>query len=937
MTAETRNSKLETGSSAVVEEQSSIDNRQSKIAVPLLLEVGCEEIPARFLHDAEKGLGERVQAALRKARLLPEAAVGTVGGPRLRTYSTPRRLVVHVLALAGRQPDKVEEILGPPVKVAVDAEGKYTRAAESFAQKNSAGLQDLTRTATPKGEYLALRKITQGRSAQDILSEILPETILGLSFPKSVYWMEKSGPRFVRPIRWVLAILGEGKRAAPIEFEILGVKPCSVSVSEADSVSDVERMRQSFRPRRISTLFVGESPPEGGTFFYKGNGLLHDNMKEAFGEGANFLSEFKAKGFFLDDVVLYPINRMGDAERNMHRRKGVPLLARRMADYRPAAVVVLMCAIKPMVEDAIREAGLSLVPYVAPFPNHWHKKSFKEKMDEIIPKLPVAEQPGSESAPAAASLGLNHPLSFGGFTFGHRTKGHEPLLVSSFKDYAKKLEKANVEIDYTRRHQRVVHEGKAVLGETSGKIVEDEQLVDWIANSTEWPRPILGSFDSRFLHLPREILIAVMRNHQKYFAVEDGRGNLRPHFVAVLNMDSDEKGLIREGHERVLRARLTDAEFFWNADQRIPLRDRLPLLEKVTYQAKLGSYADKVKRMRKVGESLRSVLETNDRSLARYTVAIQDAISLCKCDLTTEMVQEFPELQGVVGGLYAAAQGEPPEIAKAIYDHYLPQGADDRCPATLVGAIVSLADKLDSVVGALAVDLEPTGSSDPFALRRQGNGIIKVVLEFKLPISLPLIVGRALETLDITWRRPSEEVSGQVLEFLADRLRYYLEAACSFRYDTVRAVLASGSDVPYEAFLRAQALHNLRGSENLEALCVAAKRIKNILEKSASLSDWSPGEVDESLLTEDAERELYRAYLALDRDTQALARVGDYQLALEAISTLRPSVDTFFDKVLVMAENPAVRENRLRLLGKLDRMFSGIARFAEIAAEAETE
>jgi len=720
------------------------------LSFAFLLEVGCEEIPARFLHDAEKGLGERVQAALREARLLPDASVGALREPHLRTYSTPRRLVVHVPALLARQPDKVEEILGPPVKVAVDAEGKYTRAAESFAQKNSARMEDLTRATTPKGEYLALRKTTQGRSAQEILPEILPATILGLSFPKSMYWMEKSDPHFVRPIRWVLAILGEGKEAKTVDFEILGVKS-------------------------------------------------------------------------------------------------------------------------------------------------------------------------------------------GDFTFGHRAKSRKPQRVADFKDYTKKLERQYVEIVPAHRQGRVIQEAQALVENASLKLVEDEWLVDWIVNSTEWPRPMLGSFDERFLHLPREILITVMRDHQKYLAVEDQQGNLRPHFVAVLNMDSDEKGLIRQGHERVLRARLTDAEFFWNADQRVRLRERESILERVTYQVRLGSYGDKVKRMRRVGESLRSVLETKDPKLARYTVAIQDAISLCKCDLTTEMVQEFPELQGIVGGLYATAQGEPKEIAEAIYDHYLPQGAEDRCPATPLGALVSLADKLDSVVGGLAVNLEPTGSSDPFALRRQGNGIIKVILEFRFPISLSLIVGQALETLDITWRGPSEEVSRQALEFLADRLRYYLEAVCSFRYDTVRAVLASGSDVPYEAFLRAQALHNLRGSENLEALCVAAKRIKNILEKSASLSDWSPSEVDESLLAEDAERELYRAYLALDRDTQTLARAGDYQRALEAISKLRPFVDTFFDKVLVMAKDKAVRENRLRLLRKLDRMFSGIARFSEIASEAETK
>jgi glycyl-tRNA synthetase beta chain len=521
----------------------------------------------------------------------------------------------------------------------------------------------------------------------------------------------------------------------------------------------------------------------------------------------------------------------------------------------------------------------------------------------------------------------------GDCTFGHRVKGRKPLRVTGFKYYTRKLERQHVEIEPALRLERVHEEAQALVEKASLKLVRDEWLVDWVVDSTEWPRPMLGSFDERFLHLPREILITVMRDHQKYFAVEDQQGNQRPHFVAVLNMDSDALGLIRQGHERVLRARFSDAEFFWKTDQRVRLRDRESILERVTYQVRLGSYADKVKRMRSVGESLRSVLERNDPNLARYTVGIQDAISLCKCDLTTQMVQEFPELQGIVGGLYAAAQGEPQEIAEAIYDHYLPQGPEDRCPATPLGAFVSLADKLDSVVGGFSVGLEPTGSSDPFALRRQGNGIIKVILEFKFPISLSLIVGQALESLDITWRRPSEEVSRQVLEFLADRLRYYLEAVCSFRYDTVRAALASGSDAPYDAFLRAQALHNLRGSGNLEALCVAAKRIKNILEKSASQSDWAPGEVDESLLREDAERELYRAYLALDRDTQALARVGDYQLALDAISTLRPSVDTFFDKVLVMAEDRAVRRNRLRLLGKLDQMFSGIARFAEIAQE----
>lgn len=762
---ETRNPKLETRRTVLVEEQSTIDNRQSPITLPLLIEVGCEEIPARFLRDAEKGLGERVRAALREARLLPEAEAGEVhdpspegfgpqGEPPLQTFSTPRRLVIHVPALLGRQPDKVEEILGPPVKVAIDVEGNYTRAAESFARKHSAQLADLTCTITPRGEYLSVRKTTQGRPAREILPEILPGAILGLAFPKSMYWTEKLAPRFVRPIRWIVAILGEGKNATTVDFQILGV-------------------------------------------------------------------------------------RAGD------------------------------------------------------------------------------------------------------FTFGHRAKSRQALRVNGFKDYKRKLDQHHVEIDYNQRCERIMQQVQVVEGEAAGKIVEDEWLVDWIANSTEWPRPMLGSFEERFLHLPREILITVMRGHQKYFALEVGPSSARPHdqpelaphFVAVLNMDSDEKGLIRQGHERVLRARFTDAEFFWNADQRIPLRDRQSILERVTYQVRLGSYADKVKRMLKIAEKICSLLEAQNPHLAAYTVAVQDAIRLCKCDLTTQMVQEFPELQGIVGGLYAAAQGERKEISDAIYDHYLPQGAEDRCPGTTVGAVVSLADKLDSVVGGLAVGLEPTGSSDPFALRRQGNGIIKVILEFKFAISLSLIVRQALENLDITWRKTPGEVSRQVLEFLADRLRYYLETVCSFRYDTVRAALVSGSDVPYEAFLRAQALHNLRGSENLEALCVAAKRIRNILAKSATAEDWQRGEVVPELLREPQERELYEAYGKVAREAELRSAAREYQRALEEISTLRPVVDLFFDKVLVMAEDRSIRQNRLRLLKKLDELFSGIAHFAEIEGQ----
>ena len=768
-----RNSKLEAGNSVVVDEQSSIDNRSSSATLPLLLEVGCEEIPARFLRDAEIGLGERVQAALRQARLTEPAGVDVAietpaadrsdvdpsglpqPGQGISTYSTPRRLVVHVPALLVQQPDRVEEILGPPIKVAIDSEGGYTRAAESFAKKNSARLKDLTRTTTPKGEYLSLRKTTPGRPAHEILPEILPGAILGLTFPKSMYWTQKLAPRFVRPIRWIVALLGEGEHAATVKFQFLGVKS-------------------------------------------------------------------------------------------------------------------------------------------------------------------------------------------GDFTFGHRAKSREPIRVTGFKDYTRKLSQSFVEVDYERRRERVIQEAEAVVAEAAGKIVQDEWLVDWIANSTEWPRPMLGTFDARFLHLPREILITVMRDHQRYFAVEDvgpsgarpdGQAKLAPHFVAVLNMDSDEKGLIREGHQRVLTARFRDAEFFWNADQKLPLRGRLPLLDKVTYQAKLGSYGEKIRRMKVIAGNVCVVLEDKGLMTPAQTLQVLRAVELCKCDLTAQMVQEFTELQGIVGGLYAKAQGEPEEISVAIYDHYLPMGAEGASPRTLLGAMVSLSDKVDSVVAGFAVGYEPTGSSDPFALRRQANGIIKVILENSLPLSIKETISKAIDVLDIQWRKPREEVRARVLDFFAERLLYYFESVRKFRYDTVRAVVAAGADQPADAQARAEAMEALRGSEDFEALSAAAKRIRNILAKSATAADWQPGEVVPELLAEPQEKDLCEAYSRIAEEAERKRARREYQSALELISTLRPAVDSFFDKVLVMAEDRAIRQNRLRLLKKLDELFSGIAHFAEIEGQ----
>jgi len=721
----------------------------------ILLEVGCEEIPARFLTQAQKDLGERLEAALRDARLLPDRS-GTgdakhglaIKPSSLRTFSTPRRLVAWVPAVLERQPDVAQEILGPPVKVAVDAQGKPTRAAQSFAAKNNAAVRDLVRVTTPKGEYTALRKKTPGRPAKDVLPEALTLVTSGLSFPKSMYW-EESKSRFIRPVRWIVALLGEGNQARVIPFEFAGVKS-------------------------------------------------------------------------------------GDR------------------------------------------------------------------------------------------------------TFGHRAMGEGSIRVVGFKDYAKKLRALHVEVYPAHRREAVRNQCKALLDKLSLTIVKDEPLEDWIANSTEWPTAILGSFDPRYLTLPREILVTVMRDHQKYFAVEDRKGTLQPRFVAVLNLEPDRQGVIRAGHQRVLTARFKDAEFFWQADQRVRFSNRVELLSGVTYQAELGTYAEKVRRMGIVASEVLTQLEAQGSAGAEEWRPVESerarrAVELAKCDLTTQMVKEFPELQGIVGGLYARAQGEQAEVPDAIYDQYLPQGLEDKCPRSAVGAVVSLADKIDSVAAGFAVGQAPSGSSDPFALRRQGNGIIKVLLELRLGIELKPTVERALNSLDIKWEKPREEVFKEVLDFLAERLRHYLETVRKLRYDTVRAVLAAGWDPPLEALKRAEALEALRHKPDFEAIAVAAKRIRNILAKSAKASDWTKGGVSVELLEEGPEGGLYTAF-ALQRDkAEERATAGEYGRALESIASLRPYVDRFFDKVLVMAPDSRVRENRLRLLASLDQLFSSLAHFAEMA------
>nr|MDP9115377.1 glycine--tRNA ligase subunit beta [Acidobacteriota bacterium] len=443
------------------------------------------------------------------------------------------------------------------------------------------------------------------------------------------------------------------------------------------------------------------------------------------------------------------------------------------------------------------------------------------------------------------------------------------------------------------RRRKIVAE----ITELGAKAAAD--LVETLTFITEYPTAIRGDFDPAYLELPAEVLTTVMRHHQKYFSVESAAGELAPHFVAVMNTSGDPEGLVKRGNERVLKARFNDARFFWDVDQHKKLAERVADLAKVTFQAKLGSYLEKTNRV------VALVDELGGNEHARR------AALLAKCDLTTEMVKEFTDLQGVVGGLYARYQGEPEAVAKAIYEHYLPLSMEGEIPRTHEGRLVALADKLDTLRGCFAIGLVPTGSKDPFALRRAAQGVVKILVEAKLEYKL------------------DDLASGELREFLLDRIKYYFREIRGFKYDEVNAVMASGSGTLADVEARLTALAAVRPTQDFEPLAASFKRIQNILKQAA----FDPTVVlDPQLLEAGAERDLYDDFVRV-RDA---AKKETYSHALEHIASLRPRVDTFFDTVLVNAKDDNVRVNRLTLLQNLLTEFSTIADFSEIVTSHQT-
>ncbi|MDP8989190.1 MAG: glycine--tRNA ligase subunit beta [Acidobacteriota bacterium] len=482
------------------------------------------------------------------------------------------------------------------------------------------------------------------------------------------------------------------------------------------------------------------------------------------------------------------------------------------------------------------------------------------------------------------------PFELAGVKSGSVTRGHRKLGSSSipvtFATYESELRKNFVILSADERRQKIVAE----IAELGAKA--DADLVETLTFITEYPTAIRGDFDPAYLELPGEVLSTVMRHHQKYFSVESAAGKLAPHFVAVMNTSGDPEGLVRRGNGRVLKARFNDARFFWDVDQQKKLVDRVADLAKVTFQAKLGSYLEKANRV------VALVDELGGNEHARR------AALLAKCDLTTEMVKEFTDLQGVVGGLYARHQGEHEAVAQAIYDHYLPLSMEGDIPRTQEGRIVALADKLDTLRGCFAVGLVPTGSKDPFALRRAAQGVVKILVEGKLDYRL------------------DDLASGALREFLLDRIKYYFREIRGFKYDEVNAVMASGVATLENVETRLEWLAKVRPTQDFEPLAISFKRINNILKQANFAVD---GEIQAALLEDGPEKDLFNAYL----------QAGAFDSLAESIALLRPHLDRFFDTVMVNAPDARVRINRLTLLHKLLAKFSTVAEFSEIVTSGE--
>ena len=542
---------------------------------------------------------------------------------------------------------------------------------------------------------------------------------------------------------------------------------------------------------------------------------------------------------------------------------------------------------------------------------------------------------GKEVVPATL---LDTPA--GNLTRGHRFHAPKPLRLSSPAAYERTLrDRGFVIADFQARRALVRERVQTVAAGLGGRPLMSDALLDEVTALVEWPVPLAGRFEERFLSLPREVLISTLEDHQRYFPVEDADGRLLPCFIAVANIESRDPAKVVEGNQRVVRPRLADAAFFWQQDRKSPLAARAEGLAKVTFQAKLGSVGDKARRVGILAVEIASARAQAAAGHSSLTARAQRAAELCKCDLLTAMVGEFPELQGIMGAHYALADGEDAEIAAAIREHYQPRSAGDELPATATGTTLAVADKLDTLAGIFAIGEKPSGTKDPFGLRRAAIGVVRIAIEKQLDLDLPRLLLRAVSLAreDIgksaaAAAKPApsvavERVAADVYDYVLERLRaYYLErpngAVGAITTEMFDAVLATRPASPLDFDARIRALSTFLTVPEAASLTAANKRVANILRKA---EQSAPSEVDVTALQAPAERQLFEALRDRRGDVSAATARKDYAGSLSLLAQLRPAVDAFFDQVMVMDEDPRLRANRLALLAQMRELFTGVA------------
>ncbi len=515
------------------------------------------------------------------------------------------------------------------------------------------------------------------------------------------------------------------------------------------------------------------------------------------------------------------------------------------------------------------------------------------------------------------------PFAYGNLTSGDRSRGHrfmapETFRVTSCEQFLAAAEKHFVIAEPARRRTLIAAELERAAREAGGRLNPDPELLDEVCNLVEYPVAVSGFFEERYLALPRELLITTMREHQRYFTLLDERGALLPRFITVSNTRVEDPKVVSRGNERVLRARLADAMFFWDEDRRIPLESRLENLKNVIYQASLGTSYEKVMRFRELAVGL---ARRHDPSVEKL---VERAALLAKCDLETGMVYEFPELQGVMGREYARLEGEDERVARAIFEHYLPVQAGGELPSDSVGAFVSIADKIDTICGCFGVGLIPTGTADPYALRRSALGILNIVLEQGYRLSLPELIRQSLALLEDKLQRSEQEVAAEVEAFVRQRFFHQLVAQ-GHPQDLVDAVLSANFDDPADALARVQALAAFRGRDDYQQLVVAFKRAGNIIKGGVE------GPVEPALFEGDCEKQLFAALEKAAAECRRRVAASDYGTALQVVAGLGPFVDAFFEGVMVMVEDEQVRVNRLALLTAVTRLLEQIADFSRLA------